>query len=396
MSKKSQSDNLVIKICPSCGKPFTTTKSSKKKYCSKQCNIERNEKYMLYNCDHCGVSMRITRKKYQEKVDGIRKHIYCSKECANESKHTGHDVVCDNCGKVFYRRQYHIDRQQLSGEHQFCSMKCQQEFRHAQAYEMRICSVCGNEFEVYKKSEQKFCSTKCQNVWQTTVVGETHPQFASIKIPCDYCGKEHYVKPYKFDEQDHFFCSVECRQKWYAEVYSQTSQYRDFHRNKVLQQLGSGNLQNINSKPQEIINCILDKLHIEYIREYALEYYAVDNYLTASNLIIEVQGDYWHANPIIYKTKLYDMQYDRICKDKRKHAYIKSQYNIEVLYLWEHDIYYNQKMCEQLILKYVQCNGILDNYHSFNYALDGGIILNTNIIVPYQEYSSIDCKQLVI
>ena len=40
----------------------------------------------------------------------------------------------------------------------------------------------------------------------------------------------------------------------------------------------------------------------------------------------------------------------------------------------------------ELIKKYIQKDGVLENYHSFNYHINDGILtLNNNIITPYQD-----------
>ena len=146
-----------------------------------------------------------------------------------------------------------------------------------------------------------------------------------------------------------------------------------------------------------IVNELLDKLLVSYERERAYKYYAVDNYLIDFDLIIEVQGDYWHANPIVFYSKLNDIQYDRILKDKRKHTYIKNQYGIEVLYLWENDIINRPEVCGKLIQLYVENRGILSNYHSFNYGIQGkDLVLNDNIIVPYQDREIEEYKKLLV
>lgn len=392
-----EDQKFVTKICPSCNKPFKSLRSQNKKYCSKECNSERNETYMIYQCDYCNKDVRIKKALYQEKLDGKRKHIYCSKECANKARRTGHDIICDNCGKPFYRRKYHIDRQEKKHQNNFCSMECEIEFKHKQAEESRICEQCGEPFVTLRCDPKRFCSIDCQHAWQTTRVGELNPQFTSIKVQCSYCNKEHYVKPYKLNEQEHFFCSVECRQSWYSEIYSQTEEFRELHRNKILEQFNNGNISTIDSKPQLIVNELLDKLLVSYERERAYKYYAVDNYLIDFDLIIEVQGDYWHANPIVFYSKLNDIQYDRILKDKRKHTYIKNQYGIEVLYLWENDIINRPEVCGKLIQLYVENRGILSNYHSFNYGIQGkDLVLNDNIIVPYQDREIEEYKKLLV
>lgn len=390
-------EKFIIKICPSCNLPFKSLRSKNKKYCSQKCNSERNENYMMYRCDYCGKEIRIKKSVYQEKLDGKRQHIYCSVQCSNNDKRTGYDITCDYCGKIFYRRQYHIDRQISQNEHQFCSMECQRKFRHEQAYEVRVCEICNKEFQVLKKSTQRFCSIECQHVWQTTIVGELNPKFISVKVKCDYCGMDHYVRPYKLNEQDYFFCSIKCRQKWYAEIYSQTEDFKNMHRNKILNQFKSGNLQSIDSNPQRIVNGLLDKYKILYERERDFKYYAVDNYLINDNLIIEVQGDYWHANPTVFKSKLSKTQYDRIVKDKRKHSYIKNKYGIEILYLWEYDLVHHSDLCEQLILRYINQSGLLNNYHSFNYHFNNNcLLMNELIIKPYQEQNVDQYNNLLV
>ena len=112
--------------------------------------------------------------------------------------------------------------------------------------------------------------------------------------------------------------------------------------------------------------------------------------------MIEVQGDYWHVNPLKFPNKINKLQYERIPKDKAKHTYTKNQYGIEILYLWESDIYNNTLLCEKLILEYIKRNGNLENYHSFNYYLDenGELMLRNNLIIPYQDMKANQYKKL--
>ena len=69
-------------------------------------------------------------------------------------------------------------------------------------------------------------------------------------------------------------------------------------------------------------------------------------------------------------------------KDKRKHSYIKNNYNIEVLYLWETDVNENIELCKKLIELYIRNNGKLKNYHSFNYVLND----NNEIEIIKEKY----------
>lgn len=370
-------------ICPSCGKEFETLKSKQKKYCSEQCFHDRNELYMMYNCDCCGKEFRIKKSYYQKKLDGKQKTITCSKECSNKMKHTGHEIKCDNCGKLFYQRQYLIDKQ----NHHFCSSNCESEYKHNQCYEDRVCEICGKTFHVSKKSNQRFCSISCQGKWQSTQLGELNPRFKQEKVECDYCHKEIYVKNYKIKSGQHNFCSSKCRQDWYAETWCQQIEWKDLSRKRLLKAFKDGKMNKINSKPQILVDNLLNKMNVEFEREHSVKYYSIDNYLVESNLMIEVQGDYWHSNPCRFKNKLTEQQFNGIRRDKEKHYYIKHNYDIEILYLWEYDILHNINMCEKLISLYIETKGILKNYHSFNYHINenGELCLKNFIVIPYQN-----------
>ena len=86
---------------------------------------------------------------------------------------------------------------------------------------------------------------------------------------------------------------------------------------------------------------ILDENGIEYIFNQPLGDFRPDFQIKDTNLIIEVQGDYWHCNPKIYSTGPKDLiQMQHVLKDYVKNCfYVSNNYN--VLYIWESDI--NQK-----------------------------------------------------
>ena len=270
-------------------------------------------------------------------------------------------------------------------KHHYCSNKCQKEFQHKLTHEIRKCLICGEEFETSKCSTKKLCSPDCQIKWQKLQVGEKNPRHTRKKANCEYCGKDFIVKKYKTENGQHLFCSTECRRNWYSQVWSQRDEWKNESRIRATKILESGVI-NTNTKPQIMINEILDNMGIAYVNEKAYKYFTVDNYLPKYNLIIEVMGDFWHCNPLKYTDKLYEIQNKRIPKDKAKHTYFENNYNIEILYLWENDIYENPYLCERLIKQYIKSKGKLQNYHSFNYHITKNkLLLNNNIIIPYQD-----------
>lgn len=298
-------------------------------------------------------------------------------------KLTGVFLQCEHCGKEIYKTQTNYRRH----KHHYCSNTCQLAHQRLDQFEIRNCEICNKEFECSKKSKQRFCCNACQNVWQRTRTGELNPKFESVLTPCEYCGQMHYVMPYKLNSGQHLFCSTECRRAWYAETWSQSEEWKSESRTRAIRMLQEGAF-GTNTKPQIITNQILDNLDIKYENEYDCKYYAVDNYLVDYNLMIEVMGDYWHSNPLSYENtdQLNEVQRTRITKDKAKHTYLLNNFNINVLYLWETDLYVNPELCEELIKKYIDCNGQIENYNSFNYHMEENTIaLNDNIIYPFYE-----------
>lgn len=292
-------------------------------------------------------------------------------------KKTGYYINCENCGKEIYQTKTQYNRSQ----HHFCSNKCQMEFQHRQTHEDRVCEICGTLFHVSKKSTQRFCSPECQCKWQTTCVGKDNPRYTSVEKQCECCNKSIAVKPYKIKNGQHLFCSNSCRQKWYADVWSQTPEWKEESRKRATRIL-SENKPTTYTKPQQILNMLLDELSISYVNEYNCVYYSIDNYLPNYNLMIEVMGDFWHAHPLKYNVTNYrEIQKRRIIKDKAKHTYILNNYHIEILYIWEDDLYHNIDLCKLLIQNYLMHPNEMITYHSYNYHIeDNQLTINQNII----------------
>lgn len=281
-----------------------------------------------------------------------------------------------------------------------------------------FCKNCGKEIEdfssVYLKNQNGFCSKECYHKYKAehTLKGEDSPYYNRIKTICSNCGKIIDVTPSDYNKTneygEHFnFCSLECyhqfRSKYYigkkSPVYGRkmSKELKDKLRKSIY--IRSKDPVRFETGIQIAINNILYNNNIEYEREKVFTYYAVDNYLTNNNLIIEVMGNYWHANPLRYNKDKYLLnkkQLEWIKKDKQKHTYIKNHTNIDILYLWETDIIEDIKLCEKIILEYIKNNGVLLNYNSFNYHLDNDILkLNESIILPYQEQESKLYKHLL-
>ena len=300
-------------------------------------------------------------------------------------------VPCDYCGKVIYRTQYRLNLH----EHHYCSNECQKKKQHDDAYEIRMCEVCGSEFKCAKISEQRFCSIQCQHEWQKTRTGFNNPRFTQQYTTCDYCGKKYLIHKHKVKNSKNHFCSVECRQKWYSEVFSQREEWKQESRERALRMLADGAF-GTNTSIQIKINNLLDDMSIRYENETQFSKWSVDNYLTDYNLVIENNGDYWHCNRNKYKTINYLTQYNRVINDIDKLLYLENKHGINVLYLWESDINNNIDLCRELIYEFIHKQGNIPNRNSFNYVLNNNELVATNdIITPYQEMSVNEIEQYV-
>ena len=107
------------------------------------------------------------------------------------------------------------------------------------------------------------------------------------------------------------------------------------------------------SKLEKTFTNILDLLDIKYETSYyAKEIKAFyDVYIPKYNLIIEVDGDFWHTNPIKYpEGPISKCQFKNMERDKVKNEWALSN-GYKLLRFWENDINNNIKQVKQTLLK---------------------------------------------
>jgi very-short-patch-repair endonuclease len=88
---------------------------------------------------------------------------------------------------------------------------------------------------------------------------------------------------------------------------------------------------------------------------YSTHFYAkpikafYDFYLPKHNLIIEVDGDFWHCNPsTIHSEAIYESQKKNILRDQEKNEWAKNN-GFDIIRFWEYDISNNpEKVLEML------------------------------------------------
>lgn len=272
----------------------------------------------------------------------------------------------------------------------------------------RKCSWCGEVIKVFPKDYNKehlYCDLLCRDKYRSKFYsGVNSPFYSKISVTCNNCGCKMSIPLNKSGKKnifgdEHHFCSPKCYYEFRSKYYikEKSSQYKrilskkekEFLRKIAIISLNNGNKI---TKPHIKINTLLDKINISYINEKNIKYYCWDIFLDEYDLYIEIMGDYFHANPMIYSNidNLSVIQKKDVKRDKSKRTYLKRYYNKETLYLWESDINNNIVLCEKIIMSFIENNGILKNYNSFNYCLDDNLLkLKDDIIYPYYELKTI-------
>lgn len=187
----------------------------------------------------------------------------------------GKHVNCSDCGKLIYRQNYLLKQRDLH----FCSKKCHATYKTGLSMggkTVGTCRECKNSFEtlryLLRNGGSKFCSHRCYSLYKSKV------------------GNTPRTGP---------------------------------------------------TKPERLFKSFLEELEIPYIQYKLVEseqfgrcYY--DFYIPKNNLLIEIDGDYWHGNPLLYKT-LNEQQKKCQKRDVEKNINALEK-GYKLLRIWETDL----------------------------------------------------------
>lgn len=350
-------------------------------------------KEIVIVCDYCNKEF----KRNYRKVDFFKKHsckkcnhgkTIISQEKKNKTNKNSTDIMtyCKLCGEETLKKKYEFKGH---GEH-FCSRKCLGKHRFStnnpnpKKNKITVkCFQCGETTEefpsVVEKNKWHFCTRDCYaNFRSEQLVGENNPSYQGLKTNCEQCGVEIPVIRSKLVRNKSVFCSTECYGEYRSIHYSGVN-HNQYGTKKSPEQIekmrmitakliSDGKIPTTSTKINVAIRKVLKDLNIQFEEEKQFKYYTVDFYLPDSNKVIEVMGDYWHANPMKYNDydSLNEIQKKDIFRDKRKKSYLAKYYDIKILYIWEQEVNIDIELCKELI-KVFSSNAILDDYNSFNY-----------------------------
>jgi len=102
-----------------------------------------------------------------------------------------------------------------------------------------------------------------------------------------------------------------------------------------------------NTKPELKMKEILTSLNIPFKHQFILNNCSFDFHLLNTNILIEVDGDYYHANPKLFQ-KLNKMQLEMKERDI-KHNEVAKENNFVLLRFWEDDILNNENEVKEKI-----------------------------------------------
>lgn len=347
--------------CAYCGKEVEVTNYqisiAKNNFCNKQCQGEYNRgkkcargtgRDIEVNCAWCGKTKYVKSYNYSKE-----QNYFCDIHClgkyktANAPSNVEIELTCEHCGKKYKRK-----RKNISKKHKlkFCSRQCAANYKKKRV--VVKCAWCGKPVEKNEchldRSDKHFCSDECHGKWRSMhCVGENNHNYSRIAVTCYQCGevikrKRSHVK--RYEKQ---FCSKNC-----FNDYMGSDEFREKMRKNVIETLSTYPRRTYIEK---ITADELDRLGVWFTEQEVINDRFCVDFLLEDKLIIEVMGDYFHANPEIYGDKqglkpLNDMQKRNIPNDHRKRRYLE-KCGYSILDLWENEI--NSGQAQEKILDFI-------------------------------------------
>jgi len=98
-------------------------------------------------CKYCGKELK----------KGLKS--FCNRECSSKFQNKQVTKICLECGKEFV---VGLNRANAA---KYCSYECKGKAKIKETHEIRICKVCGKEFNEYKNKKREICSDNCRKEW---------------------------------------------------------------------------------------------------------------------------------------------------------------------------------------------------------------------------------------
>ena len=335
--------------CAWCGKEKQVhdfqARRQDKFFCNTTCSGKfRTANTVKVTCAFCGKEKQVP-----EYVAKRSVRFYCNRFCLGKYK-SAHakkvEVTCEECGKKVLRWPHEAERVEKT----FCSRKCSAKYRANNRVIVK-CDWCGKDVYYPKshvsRSEKHFCDKYCMAAWKSANErGENnHYCYSKVKVNCVICGKEIEKKKSHVKKIHNHFCGLNCKMEYYK-----SSAFREFCRKQMLNILSTYPRR---TKPERYVKNLLDTLGIQYDEQVIISNKFCVDFLVG-RLVIEVFGDYFHANPLKYGEGLKPLdklQKKNVLNDSRKIKYLE-KCGYKVLIIWEHEIEQESLLVKQKLKQY--------------------------------------------
>ena len=176
---------------------------------------------------------------------------------------------------------------------------------------------------------------------QSSAKRGTRPRWGKLHT-CANCGKPYY-RPKSVTQTN--YCSLHCsgvgnctgeKNPFYGKTHTEVTRARL----SELSAIQRSRAPVLPTKPEKLVHVELQRLGVQFLTEQVLaDKFCVDIYIPDLNLVIYVDGCYWHACPIHFPSA------PKPRSDKARIAYLtKCGYKVSTL--WEHEI--NQNVRESV------------------------------------------------
>ncbi len=135
------------------------------------------------------------------------------------------------------------------------------------------------------------------------------------------------------------------KRPWNKDMKMSTD-FRKKMSDNAINRMRRGDFKFTKTIPHKVVCSILDRIDVIYETEHNYRGKLFDIFVPSHQLLIEVDGDYWHCNPIRYPSgPINKIQQAQIKKDEYKNL-LCSNTNMKLIRFWEYDILHNEKDIE--------------------------------------------------
>ncbi len=290
--------------------------------------------HFTITCAVCGAGFQVS----PYFASGPRMRKYCSRKCSSTASIRETEHTCQQCGIIFQQKSF------ARNPGLFCSPTCLHEHRRQALPVEDIIRLYQSGLTIYEIGKRFSVSgATIQYRLKTNGVArrDASTRFMGANNPMS--GRTH---------------TTESRQKIRAANAKQFSQpaARQRHAELTAQQIADGRTGKTNNSLEKRCAAILDQAKVTYKQGFRVGRFAFDFYLPDSNILVECDGTFWHADPRRYPDRdcLSRVQQHNVENDRRKNA-LAAEEGFILCRLWEQDIIQNpaavlETLCHQIAL----------------------------------------------